>query len=54
MDPYDENSLVKIPQILDKYWNLEYDQILEAKQKSIFGAPTKANHPIKLGKHEGE
>jgi hypothetical protein len=47
---YDENSLGKIPKILNKYRNLEYDQILEAKQKSIIEAPTTANNPIELGK----
>jgi hypothetical protein len=49
---YDENSLGKIPKILNKYRNLEYDQILELKQKSIFGAPTTVNHSIELGKNE--
>jgi hypothetical protein len=51
-EPYDENSLGKIPKILDKYRNLEYDQILELKQNSIFGAPTTDNHSIELGKNE--
>jgi hypothetical protein len=53
-EPYDENSLGKIPKILDKYRNLEYDQILELKQKSIFGTTTTSNHPIGAEKYDGE
>ena len=51
---YDENLLGKIPKILDKYKNLEYDQILQEKQIYIFGAPAETGQHIGPGNSQSE
>lgn len=50
VEPYDEDSLGKIPKLLEKYRQLEYNQILEAKGIDISGGHEQAKNSIEIGK----